>query len=1017
MEFEIAALNHVKKRGRAPVEQPENIGGSPFVGGLSSSVAASRPSSQSPPLSTRTVFAIPKIAQVPDSPVRGRSPTDDSYSRQPATFYGTQKTPYSYQGGPGQLFPSRPPNSMQNLPEPSQNLEYGAYGDSTAAYVPPLPSKPPPPKKGPMANEAWNTSSIYSQPSRSSSLRRPTQTEPFPAYEDPTVPSPSSKALVSGLSAYLGTRFNDQETTKWPHTLGTGSKRPNALDDFSEAFAQMSVVERDLQNSINMSHNEIENRKALNPLSPESINAYKHLMDSPPKRPGSLVASPLGSLTQRKNKELVEQLAKEAFEKILQRDKEFHRLMNDLSGIEQWWLENNRQWELKRQHVERKLETIQEFKEQQQDIAKSRPRKKTRKSFVTSHSSHSSPRSMAVFNPPPKMGNVAEGMDPGNRRRDMSKTDKRSARIDTVDEEDEWEQFQEQIEIQEHDIIHLKGWFVENRMLMKEVWKRFKIMQGDVEAVERAARAYQPREEPSWEFDWIYSENYKTDRLIKRHGLIWWFEKASDHLKEWELYLAEQREHWKERKDRYMALETEYRAKARKNLDAYYASEEFHDRNIQNIRNILIQEPDREDEIEERIQEVLDGRKESRLLFEEQERLLNKIIFSFVVQDNANRFRQNDFNDRHWRVRTVLKIIIGVAKALEIHGYPAKSPDTHCTSQIMKIAYWEAQRQEHTQKFDKLLSDEDILGNPYFTKGLIHQGKEHLRHWDFRNKANPYVKQTDTPLTHAAGAFDQLEELWRLEYMQFALLVENMIKSKNKKNHAQNQTDPVDSWKPKQLPPLADYEPFQLRHSTMPIDDALKILNRRRTTQSYRAGIKIFKFFNSPDIFPFFWGYSHASWTRSEFKKLLRTLIRNEIVDEVLDAFLTYCDYTGELFRITGLRGLIRVSPAGWARAPEARVSDIFERKLTFEAPKGAERLQNLLITNKHKFRLDESNRKWKKKELLRVINRIIPEGTLDLKILDKYCNYWAGVGKMFVSTYEYVSSFSVLPLFMNASD
>jgi hypothetical protein len=82
-------------------------------------------------------------------------------------------------------------------------------------------------------------------------------------------------------------------------------------------------------------------------------------------------------------------------------------------------------------------------------------------------------------------------------------------------------------------------------------------------------------------------------------------------------------------------------------------------------------------------------------------------------------------------------------------------------------------------------------------------------------------------------------------------------------------------------------------------------------TTEFTWGYQLRAFFGSPDIWRWF-VVRTTPFTKKEFFDLINRLVKHDIPNQVLEAWLDYCTYTKEFFRLGKISGNVTVRATGW---------------------------------------------------------------------------------------------------------
>ncbi|KAF8856324.1 hypothetical protein BDZ45DRAFT_691835 [Acephala macrosclerotiorum] len=191
--------------------------------------------------------------------------------------------------------------------------------------------------------------------------------------------------------------------------------------------------------------------------------------------------------------------------------------------------------------------------------------------------------------------------------------------------------------------------------------------------------------------------------------------------------------------------------------------------------------------------------------------------------------------------------------------------------------------------------------------------------------------------------------------------------------------------------------------SNMTLAEAKTILDTKDSNAGAAGksnGIILREFFTSPDIFPEFSDkYQHETrWTRERFHAIISTKLNGGLTEDIVEAFLIYCTHTNELFRTSWFGRTIRTLPSGWEICEENNRNGLLRTITEFHLmpPDNIRVIEHIMINTKQHY-VGNRNRVVPKEEVYNRLNTFLPPSQqLNPDQFQQLANYWAQLGKFF---------------------
>ncbi|CZR64813.1 uncharacterized protein PAC_14712 [Phialocephala subalpina] len=191
--------------------------------------------------------------------------------------------------------------------------------------------------------------------------------------------------------------------------------------------------------------------------------------------------------------------------------------------------------------------------------------------------------------------------------------------------------------------------------------------------------------------------------------------------------------------------------------------------------------------------------------------------------------------------------------------------------------------------------------------------------------------------------------------------------------------------------------------SNMTLAEAKSILDEKNSNAGPAGksnGIILREFFTSPDIFPDFSDkYQHDTrWTREQFHDIIFTKLNGGLTEDIIEAFLIYCTHANELFRTSWFRRTIRTLPSGWEICEENPRNGLLRNVTEFHLmpPEDIRIIEHIMLNTKQHY-VGNRNRVTPKEEVRTRLNTFLPlSQQLNLDQFQQLAEYWAQLGKFF---------------------
>ena len=162
-----------------------------------------------------------------------------------------------------------------------------------------------------------------------------------------------SASQTSGRNQVLrgasGSNATQQNATRAATVSSWTSRVQSEDDEHAGTEVDVAMLATALDESIRDNHAELERRVNSGGKSPQLVEVSRHLLESPPTSPNSLSSD--GS---PKSPVAMARLAKiqtQELNELSKKDAEFHRMMSDLTGIQEWWKGNKVIWHEMRENI------------------------------------------------------------------------------------------------------------------------------------------------------------------------------------------------------------------------------------------------------------------------------------------------------------------------------------------------------------------------------------------------------------------------------------------------------------------------------------------------------------------------------------------------------------------------------------------------------------------------------------------------------------------------------------------
>jgi hypothetical protein len=729
-------------------------------------------------------------------------------------------------------------------------------------------------------------------------------------------------------------------------------------DEHTATQVDISMLGSALDESIRDSHAELQNRVISGENSPQLDQVSQHLLASPPPSPDSVPGgwSPMTPTAKVRHAELQQQ----ELEELMKRDDALHRMMNDLSGIREWWKGNKQAWHEMREKVRSFDNDISALQAQ-----------------VDQH------RRM--------VWNGKDGM-----------SDFYGSTADFLDER--WAPQIEELKEQREANL---PWFDENKRLMRMVWARVKEM-GDTVYMEakdnrKLASSYPATND-------ISSLSWFQDR-----GLKWWLKHAGRDMETLRDKIQGLLDSEHAKAEERGQKGHEFKQQLKVVQDAIKDADSEADFQISELQE------NKPRGYEADTKRILEDRR-NRKIHDLREAIdLEAMIKDLQLRDQESVLMRKTLTDIYERNRQIRRRLNETYRhPPKINPADAQSESAFYTDFYHLVRHHihrTIQGLDLGTMLDKVSYSQTNRENIIIRMKVdANEGNTEPFFVDFVARMGPRNAQIDYE------SLRSLVEKSSQEARNFRALVEACQSIIDEPNPAftpiANPTHPASYMVPNVLnvtlekePPDSPFELARTMGSNITLAVAKSILKKppsepagTYTDNNYPWHELLRNFFTSPDIFPLFrsatYTGSRRSWNKDEFINYVNSLLKTPLEHRIIEAFLVYCSHTSDLFRITEFRRRVNVIPDGWELCEEKRVRGLYRKvpPSSLSRPRGIDRLEHVLCKNWGAVGCENPDRNMDEEDLRKFLNEAMPNDHRISKERMRMCvSYWSNVGQFFV--------------------
>lgn len=730
-------------------------------------------------------------------------------------------------------------------------------------------------------------------------------------------------------------------------------------DEHTATQVDLSILGTALEESIRDSHNELENRVSIGERSPLLDQVSQHLLVSPPSSPDSLHSE--GSPPSPASKKRLAQSRLQKLDELMERDADLHNMMRDLSGIREWWKGNKRAWYEMREKIrglDNQISDLQTQADQHYQMI---------------------------------------GTDRSHLRNRYGST------VDFIDE-----RWAPQIEeLKEQREINL-AWFEENRELMKKVWARVQEITGAVYLDSKVNKELGSR----------YPATHDISNLS-------WFQREDKGIKWW---LRQARKDVQTLRDRIQNLldsdhaQAEYRAVEHRKLEGQlnFWQDAFQEGDIEADMQISELRENQRKGYNIEIRQIMNARQIVRVDNFREEYDVKEMIQDLQLRDQESILMRKiltDIFERNRRIRQRLN---------EISRYPPNlRPAGHRSDVCFYTDVYHLVRHHIHRTIQGLnlgTSLDQVSYSQTKRKKIVARIKDYPESdteaffLDFVARLGP----RNAPV--GCEALGSLTAESRHEALNFTTMVKDCQEIIKEQGPAfkplKNPTHPAAYLLPKignvtlkKTPPESPFDLARTLGSTIPLITCQSILEQppkepagTHADTHYPWYELLRDFITSPDIFPLFRSITYAggrrSWNKEEFFTNINSLLKIPVDHHILEAFLSHCSHTNDLFRMTEFRRRIEVISEGWELCEENPVRGP-HRKVpasSLPRPRGIDRLEHVLRQNWREIGCENPDRKMAEEDLRNFLNSALPDDhRISKEFMRQAVSYWSNLGHFFV--------------------
>ncbi len=730
-------------------------------------------------------------------------------------------------------------------------------------------------------------------------------------------------------------------------------------DEHTTTQVDLSMLRTALEESIRDSHNELENRVSKGERSPLLDQVSQHLLVSPPSSPDSLNSE--GSLPSPASKKRIAQSRMKGLDELMKRDADLHNMMHDLAGIREWWTGNKQAWYEMREKIrglDNQISDLQTQAEQHYQMIGTK-RSHLRQLYGST------------------VGFIDERWAP------------------------QIEELKEQREIN-------LAWFEENRGLMKKVWARVQDIADTVYLDSKANK----------KLGSSYPATHDISNLL-------WFQREDKGLKWW---LRQARKDVETLRDRIQNLldsdhaRVESRALEHRKLEGQlkFWQDAFQEGDIEADMQISELRQNQRKGYNIEIRQIMNARQIARVDEFREEYDVKEMIKDLQLRDQESILMRKiltDIFERNRRIRQRLN---------EISRYPPNiRPAGHRSDICFYTDIYHLVRHHIHRTIQGLnlgTSLDQVSYSQTKRKKIVARIKDYPESdteaffLDFVARWGP----RNAPVDHEA--LGSLTADSRREALYFTTMVKDCQEIITEQEPAfrtlKKLTHPAAYLLPKicnvtlkKTPPNSPFDLARTMGSTIPLITCQFILEQppKEPTgthaDTHYPWYKLLRdFMTSPDIFPLFRSNTYAggrrSWNKEEFFTNINSLLKTPVDHHILEAFLSYCSHTNDLFRMTEFMRRIEVIPEGWELCEENPVQGLYRKvpASSLPRPRGIDRLEHVLCVHWREIGCENSDREIAEEDLRKFLNSALPnDDRISKDSMRQAVSYWSNVGQFFV--------------------
>ena len=786
-----------------------------------------------------------------------------------------------------------------------------------------------------------------------SSSNNRVQKKPAPLRPSASQSSGRNQALrgPSGSNAAAQNATGAETVSSWT------SRVESEEDEHAATQVDLAMLGTALNESIRDNHAELERRVNSGGNSPQLAEVSRHLLESPPSSPDSIHSD--GS---PKSPGAIARLAKiqaQELNELSKKDAVLHRMMSDLSGIQEWWKGNKIIWHEMRERIRQYDSDISGLQAQAEQH-----RRMVRKSGMST-----------------SYGSTADFVD---------------------------ERWAPQIEQLKQMRDANLGWFVNNRKLMKAVWSRVKEM-GDTLYTEnkdnRKLGSRYPATRDITKFNW-YQDLSK--------GVRWWIKATGDDIIILRDKIQAALDTDRARADQRDQQLSELKRKLRATEGATKYDDSVTDGQISELQDLKPRG------YEAQISQILTERRAAKIKEMREAYDQRAMINDLEIRERESIFMRKHLTEIRERNRQMYLRLKETRREMpRVDPYTTDAlcyfyekfyhivrHHIHRTVLALEFAGMLDQVSYAQDKRSQIIEQMELYGGEgYNTDEFLLAFQSQLVP---QNGRVHYRALSDVAAVSSSEGRD-----FKLMVRTCQAIIdapEPPLKIKDKENAALYLVPDVQNVVLNKPPPETPFNLARTLGSNITLAVAKTILEQvpsepegTHADQNYPWYELLRNFFVSSDIFPLFRSNTvngvRRSWNRDEFINYVNSLLRTPVERRILEAFLAYCSHTGDLFRLTEFRRRVDVISAGWELCEENRPMGLY-RKVplsTRPRPQGIDRLEQYLHKYWRELECGSPDREVDDEDLRRFLNAAMPNDQRISKEKLRQCvSYWSSVGQFF---------------------